>query len=69
MTRDEYLATLWEAAEQISDTAFVLVVLYALRDEDAARQIRAALNAPERSRAALMKAMGPHISEPPANDP
>ena len=69
MTQDEYLAAVWEAAEQVGDTALVLTVLFALRDDEFAKQARAALNAPERSRAALIRAMGRHGSSPPANDP
>ena len=69
MTQDEYLATLWEAAEEVSDTALVLAVLFALRDAAVAEEVRAVLDAPERSRAALIRAMGRHISSSPANDP
>ena len=69
MTQDEYLAAVWEAAEEVSDTALVLTVMFALRDADVAEEIRAVLNGPERSRAALIRAMGRHVSPPPANDP
>ena len=68
MTQDEYLATVWEAAEEVGDTALVLAVLFALRDKDFAHQVREALNAPERSRAALIRAAGQRVSSPPAND-